>query len=366
MNLLVVLFLVLALCVPRTPAQTSQNSWVELDEEAFQAANSGDLDRSIKLYSEASSQLLARGQKADAGVVYMNLGELAQIHGQLPLAEADFRRGLDLLEHSASHDDLRLVEVLDDLGWLYVTWGKAAQGAELIKDARERAKHAPSNEPRLVTHLDTQAAYATVIGKYSEGQRIWKQAIEIAKQNFGADDLKYDNVLLHFGQADSLIGDYAAAVELFRKYLDIEQRRQGKDNISITLAAGELGNVYTHLRKYPEAQVWFDQAFAGKNLEEQPLIHSVLLSYLGDFYMAQSDWRNAESRYRQGLQIQQEVMGENQAVAKSMLSLAKALEKLHSKTEARNLLARARAILEAKKGPSDGQTVDVLALRRSD
>src|SRR5581483_3670013 len=228
-----------------------------------------------------------------------------------------------------------------------VTWGKASAGARFLEEARDKGRNAAANEPRLIAHLDTQAAYATVIGKYSEGQKTWKRALELANLDFGPDALKYDNVLLHCGQASSLVGDYQSAAEMLRKYLDIEQRRPGTINASIALAAGELGNVYTHMKKYSEAQTWFNQAFNGKNLKQQPLIHSVLLSYLGDYYMAQSDWQNAKSQFEQALTIEQSIMGNNQAVAKSMLSLAKALEKLHMKSEAKDLEGQARAIVEA-------------------
>jgi outer membrane protein assembly factor BamD (BamD/ComL family) len=85
---------------------------------------------------------------------------------------------------------------------------------------------------------------------------------------------------------------------------------------------------------------------------------------LGDYYMARGDWSNAQARYSEALRIQQSVLGENRAVAVSMIALSKALKKLHLKDQARNLMARAKTILSSHTDPLQQATVDVMALRR--
>lgn len=64
---------------------------------------------------------------------------------------------------------------------------------------------------------------------------------------------------------------------------------------------------YTHLRKFSEAQVWFDEAFADTHLEQQPLIHPILLSYLGNYHMARGDWENAQLRFLEALEIEERI-----------------------------------------------------------
>jgi hypothetical protein len=68
-------------------------------------------------------------------------------------------------------------------------------------------------------------------------------------------------------------------------------------------------------------------------------------------------------QYREALNLQQRVLGKNNAVAASMISLSKALKKLHLKDQARQLVAQAKAIAASEKTPLRDQTVDVLALR---
>jgi tetratricopeptide (TPR) repeat protein len=329
------------------------------------AADLGSYTDTGKSNQHTADLLLAKGRPTEAGAVYMELGEDAQVHGSFSTAEVDFKKGLDLLQRYVQPNDLRLVTAMDDLGWLYMTWGKAVEGSRLMDLAWAKANGAEPNAPLLIRHLDSHAAYQMIKGRYSEAQKDWNRAIEIGRLNFGPDGPEYDSVFLHFGQASALSGDYDVAAQMLRLYLEIEDRVSSTWSTTQAIAAAELGHVYVHLHKLPEARPWFEKA-AGvfQNVpDDSPLVRSLVLSYLGDYYMAQQDWNNAQLQYRQALNLQRSVLGENQAVAASMIALSRALTKLHRKDEAKNLVARAKAIIAAKSDPLEGQTVDVLALR---
>ncbi len=306
------------------------------------------------------------GRQADAGAAYIDLAQIEQMRGAFPAAEMNYKKAIDLLKRSAQPNDLRLVMALDDLGWLYVSWGKLMDGSRLMDEARMKADGARPDDARLIRHLDTQAAYLMVRGRYSEAQTNWNRALEIGRLRYGSDASRYDDVLLHSGQASALYGDYDAAVQAFRQYLEIEGRGSNRPNASSAVAAGELGHVYVQQHKLSEARPLFDQALGifNQSLGQAPLAHSMVLCYLGDFYMAQQDWRDAAAAYRQALTMQQRVLGDTQAVVASMISLSKALKKLHAKDEAKNWLEHAKAILAAERNSFQEHTVDVLALRQ--
>jgi tetratricopeptide (TPR) repeat protein len=347
-------------------ALSAQSAATDLQVKADDAAAGGRYDEARKLYLRALNLLLVKGQLADAGSVYSQLGEINQVHGVFPAAESYYKKSLDLLKRYAPPNDLRLVSAMDGLGWMYITWGRLADGSRLMDEAQTRGDRAQPNDPRLIRHLDSQAAYLVVLGKYSEAQRDWNRALEIGKVNYGPDGQQYANILVHLGQASSLYGDYAAAARMFRRYLKIEDQAPGPPTISRAVAESELARVYTNLHQFSEARPWFDEAlFAFRNNpDEAPLAYSMALSYLGDYYMAREAWSNARRQYQQALNIQQGVLGENHAVVASMLSLSKALKKLHLKSEAKDLVAQARAIAAAERNPLQDQTVDVLALSR--
>jgi tetratricopeptide (TPR) repeat protein len=366
MTFFAVLLLTLFVFIGGACAQAPENPTKNLRLSAARAADMGSYDAARKLYQQELDHLFAIGDQSEAGAVYNELGEIDQIHGAFPTAEANYKKGIDLLKHNAQPNDLRLVTALDDLGWLYISWGRLMDGSRLLDVARSKAASAKPNDPRLIQHLDTQAAYLVVSGRYSEAQKEWSRALKIGQSNYGPDGREYDNILVHRGQAGTLYGDYELAEQMFRQYLQIEDRVSNERTVSHAVAAGELAHVYAQRHKFMEAQPWFDDALGvfNNNPEGAPLVHSMLLIYLGDFYMAQQQWSNAEVPYRQALEIQEKVLGDHHAVAASMISLSKALQKLHLKDEAKDLVARAKAIAAAEKNSFQAQTVDVLALRR--
>jgi len=361
-----VLLFAVFICANGGFAQSDGAFGRQLIANAAFLASTASYDDARHACLDAANLLLAKGERGGAAEIYVQLGEISQVHGSFQFAEAVYRKALDLLDRSRDPDDFRSVSALDDLGWLYVTWGRYIEGARLLDQARSRADGLPPNDPRLIQHLDTQAAYLVVAGKYSEAQKNWERALEIGKFNFGPDSPKYDGLLVHFGQGSSVYGDYKTAEQLFRRYLAIERKDAPETVQARTVAQAELGHVFAQLHRFSEAWPWFDQsleAFKG-HPQEAPLVHAMILNYLGDFYMDQKDWAPAEAQYREAVILQEKVLGPNNAVAASMISLSKALRKLHSNAEAREWMARAKAIIAAERNPQRQDTVDILALRR--
>jgi len=359
---------VFVFCFSNTVANAGEDPAEDLQIKASRASSAGQFEKASQIFTQELDLLIAKGRHLDAAAVYTQFGEMSQIEGQFPAAEASYKNALDLFQHYAKPNDLSFIAALDDLGWMYVTWGRQIEGARLLNEAHHKAERVPPKDPGLLRHLDTQAAYLSVEGRYSEAVSDWKRALAIGAAAYGPDSRDYDSLLVHFGQASDLFGDYAGAVSLFRKYLNIESPASaGPANLSYAVAAGELAHVYTELHKYPEARHWFSESMNvfGSHPGE-PLVYSMILSYLGDAYMAQRDWANAELQYRKALNIEQSVLGNNHTVAWEMFSLAKALRKRHAKSEAKDLESRAKAILIAEKNPTQEATIDVLALRHEE
>jgi tetratricopeptide (TPR) repeat protein len=366
MTFSVVFLLALGVSVGGAGAENSPDPVGDLHLRASRAALLGSYEEARKYYLQELDLLIADGKQVEAAGIYLELGELTQIHGAFPAAESDYKTGLDLLKRYAQPNDFRLAGAMDDLGWLYITWGRFLEGSRLMDLARTKAQEAQQNNPDLIRHLDMQGAYQLVAGRYSEAKKDWNRALDIGKMTYGPDSPEYAAVFVHLGQANALYGDYDAASQMFRRFFEIEDPVSTLPSTSWAMAAGELAHAYVQLRKFSEARPWFDQAlsiFKGDQ-DRAPLVHSILLSYLGDYYMAQDSWRNAESEYRQALDLRRKVLGDNNAVAATMISLSKALQKLHLKEEAKELLARAKAMLANQKSPPMDQTVDVMALRR--
>ncbi len=339
---------------------------LDLHRRAEHAAKSGEYSELRSLTAQEANLFLASGRGADAGELNVQLGELNQVQGIFTASEVAYKKGIELLTRYAPSDDMRRVVAMDDLGWLYLTWGRALDGARLMEEARIRADKAKPTDPTLVRHLDIQAAFLMVTGKYSDAQKHWTRALAIGKAVYGPDSPKYDDVFVHYGQGSALWGDYKTAEEMFKRYLSIEGDSILTTPTARAVAIGELARVYTQERRYDDAEQSFTTAIqlVNKKPDEAPLVRSMILSYFGDYYMARQDWSAAQTQYREVLRIQQSVLGENRAVASSMISLSNALGKLHLKKEAHDLMTQAKAILASRKNVADNATVDIMSLRR--
>jgi tetratricopeptide (TPR) repeat protein len=346
-------------------AQNSQTEFADWRVRAIHPPDLSDVERAQNACPQEADLLLARGRSIEAAHAYVDCGATTQNVGNYQAAEALYNKGIDLLKANAPHD-LSLVLALDDMGWMYVTWGKDQDASRLMYEARARAQGAPLNDSRLIRHYDVQAAYFEVTGHYTEAERNWNRALEIREINYGPDSTNYDELLLHFAQGSALYGNYAVAEKMLQRYLDIEASHRLTGTILHAAAEAELAHVYMQVHKWPEARRCFDEASAifKSQPDQSPLIHSILLSYLGDFYMATRDWKNAQEQYRAALELEQRVFGNNRAVAQTMVLLSQALQKLHRKDEAKSLIGQAKAILAIQTGPAQDQTVDVIALRR--
>jgi len=101
--------------------------------KAARAAELGRCDDARQFYVQELNLLRANGDRAGVGRVYIELGEITQVHGEFSITEANFKQGLALLDRYAAANDVRLVTAIDDLGWLYVTWGRFMDGSRLME-----------------------------------------------------------------------------------------------------------------------------------------------------------------------------------------------------------------------------------------
>jgi tetratricopeptide (TPR) repeat protein len=321
-----------------------------------------------RVYYQLELDILEQtGRGTEAGSVYIALGEISQSNGDYPKAESEYKKAIAALERTGP-GGFSLAIALDNLGWLYVTCGRLSEGSGLLDEARSMAEQASAGkDPRLIRHLDTQAAYRSILGQHSEAQRLWRRALTLREGYYGPQGYQYNNVLVHFGQASVHSGDYQTAKDMFERYLAIESRIARPLSAPRAVVTGELANLFTQQHQYAEAEPVFQQALELIRVgpEKSPLSLSLILSYYGDYFMARGDWTNAEQRFRQALALQEEILGDTRVAASSMEALSKALRKQHRKKEADQLAAKAGSIRAAQPGLLFSRnTVDVQSLRQ--
>ena len=328
----------------------------------------GRYEDAKNFYRHELAVLEQQGEKVESGVAYTSLAEVLQIEGSFAEAEASYRKAVELLNQYAGPTDLRTAKALNAMGWLYTLWGKVDKAKRALQQALGVATKAlPEDSPKLIRFLDVQASFLTTTGRYSDAERVWQKALRIGEKAYPGDGFPYEEIFLHLGQAYATAGDEKSAEEAFRKFLAIH-RPDGMTTVTEAVVRAELAATYTHLRDFKQAEplllesVHMIQATPG----EVPMAHALILSYFGDYYMARSQWSDAEIQYRKALAMREQMLGETAPdVAASMVSLSKALQKLHRKQEAEQLMERASCIMVLQKNPVyTGATIDIHSLER--
>ena len=339
----------------------------DLHSIAALSTGMGRYEDAKNFYRRELAVLDRRGEKAESGVAYTSLGEVLQIEGSFAEAETSYRKAVELLNQYAGPADLRTAKALNAMGWLYTLWGKVDKAKQALQKALGVASNAlPEDSPKLIHFLDVQASFLTTTGKYSDAERVWQKALRIGQRAYPGDAFPYEEIFLHLGQTYATAGDEKSAEEMFRRLLEIHKPAGGMTTVAEAVVRAELAATYTHLRDFKQAEplllesVRMIQSTPG----DVPLAHALILSYFGDYYMARSQWADAEIQYRKALAMREQMLGETAPdVAASMVSLSKALQKLHRKQEAEQLLERASCIMVLQKNPVyTGGTVDIRSL----
>jgi tetratricopeptide (TPR) repeat protein len=220
----------------------------------------------------------------------------------------------------------------------------------------------------LIRFLDVQASFLATTGRYSEAESLWSRALRIGEKTYAGDSFQYQELFLHLGQAYTMTGDEKSAETMFRRFLAIRRPQVGLSVVTEAVVRAELARTYTNLQRFKEAEPLLLESVrvVESTPNKMPVAFALILSYFGDYYMARGRWAEAEVPYRKALKMREDTLGENAPdVAASMLSLSKALRKLHNKQEAEQLVERASCIMALQKDPLyTGHTIDVRALRQ--
>jgi len=298
----------------------------------------------------------------------MSMGALLGLEGNFPEAEGNLKSAIAGFTKHAGPNDLRTAKAWNTLAWVYSAWGSMDHAGAALDQAQSIVQRGlPSDSIERIPFLDYHAEYLTQIGRYTEAEKLWRQALEIAEQSLGQMSTQFDAVLLHMGRMYSSIGDYKSAQEALERFLSIEKTAMPGGSLSQAVALGELGNTYAHLGDHSQAEPTLAKSIDMLRTipGNVPLADALVGTYLGDYYMTQQRWSDAADQYRQALQTRQELIPNTPLVAGSMSALSRALEKLKRKVEAKRYRKQAEAILSEQHNPFfRGDTVDVKSLQR--
>lgn len=210
--------------------RVSERFCVSADQRAQDLQSLGVLYSEAGRYADAEKHfqlevdvLEGGGNQSAIGRAYMSMAGVRQLEGAFAGAETSYKKAIDAFDLAGLNDKEEAL-ALNGLGWLYTLWGKTGEADRFLQKAWNAAKKtlAP-DDPSLIRFLDSQASYLTMVGKYSEAEKLWTRALQIGDKAYVGEESRFGEVFLHLGQLYAVLQDYESAEKMFRRFLALDK-----------------------------------------------------------------------------------------------------------------------------------------------
>jgi tetratricopeptide (TPR) repeat protein len=211
--------------------------------------------------------------------------------------------------------------------------------------------------------LSDQVEQLTKQGKYDEALPLAREALKVAENTFGSENLNRANALDHLGTVYWGIGKYADAEQLYKRAIAIREQILGPENPDVAGSLSNLAVIYSFEGRYGEAEPVYKRALAIREKELGPEHPDVAgsLNNLANFYQEQGRYAEAEPLHKRALAIREKELGpEHPDVARSLNNLANVYGGQGRYAEAEPLFMRALAIWEKVLGPEHPTVSNIL------
>lgn len=216
--------------------------------------------------------------------------------------------------------------------------------------------HGPSSTEAADAMHGLALAYSRN-ARFAEAIALANKSIDILVRKYGEDDLKVararNDAAIVFNQA----GDQGTALTLYRKALNSESAKAGKDPKILRSMAGTMANlagIYGDIGDYDQARQLIDQA---NGLYEQHAPNSLAqgsaLTLAGDIYGKLGNTKKAEALFSQGLAIAEAKLGKDSPGIVNTLNISGVFYVSRDVGKAEPLLQRALKIRERTMAKSD-------------
>ncbi len=352
----------------------------------------GDDDEAFSRYlkAQAAWEKLGPQYLADNIVTMINLGGLYRRQYRVAEAEKILSRALELAKTLTGSDAALFAMALSRTGSLYGDLDRPDRAQPMLEEAIAGLRAAiPPNAPELAlaysslglieigsghyksaeSHLrqaltladeslgegsPETAAYATnlalgllVQGQYDRAGTLLRRARFVIESRFGSNSVRLVNVFAELTSVEMRLGRFRIAEGYGEKALSILNSHVPADSREVVLTRINLGALYLREHKTAEAQKILPAAVeAERRFFKDGRILGDGIRDLAALRAQQHAWSDAESLYREAIGCYERNLGAGHPdLAPVLYEYAAVLKRRGaSKTEIRNIEARARAI----------------------
>ncbi|TYL90921.1 tetratricopeptide repeat protein [Bradyrhizobium rifense] len=271
-------------------------------------------------------------------------------------------RALALGTSAFGANDVRLSDTLSALGGLARDKENYADAAGYFERVLTGLQAANAPPVDLASAMDNLGDAYGRLGRFDDGERLLKQAIDLLDRSYGQNAQaapNYDEIFNSLGSLYKDAGRFAEAEAAMRRSLAIVRVRSGEDHPNTAATMGNLAIVLEQEGRYAEAEKLYQ-----RTLEVYEKVYgpnhpttAIGLYNLANVYVDQGNVEAAVGLQRRVLAIYEKAFGaDSPDVGRALNNLANSYASLGRYDEAIDLLRRALAIMEHKFGRGSGPT----------
>ena len=232
-----------------------------------------------------------------------NLALLYKSMGAYDKALPLYQRALKIDEKALGPENPGTATDINNLALLYKSMGAYDQALPLYQRALKiREKVLGPEDPDTAESLNNLAALYKDMGAYDQALPLLQRALKICEKALGPEHPHTATSLNNLALLYQSMGAYEQALPLHQRALKIREKVLGPEDPDTALSLNNLAALYQDMGAYEQALPLYQRALKirEKVLGPKDPYTADSLENLGSLYLAQKDYPDAESYFRQG------------------------------------------------------------------
>ncbi|KAL3784127.1 hypothetical protein HJC23_005785 [Cyclotella cryptica] len=281
---------------------------MSLLDQAAAFAKIGDDRRSMECYSESIESGGLPLDSWELGIAHKSMASYFHVQNLFESSFESYSEAISIFEWVMENEQLSTAKY-DDVIECYV---------RLLEIGDE-----PISEDRGTTCYKLANCYVQV-SKLQEAISMYREAIMIQAQVFGADHVSIANSLHNLGNCYRDYGDFEKSAECLTKALAILTVALGEEHEDVADTSHCLGVTLRMRSELQEAIPLFEKALAvrKKKLGPQHISTASTLYNLALLFQMKGSWNSAMKYCKEALRIQRTMLGDNNPITLSTLECA--------------------------------------------
>jgi eukaryotic-like serine/threonine-protein kinase len=322
---------------------------VALCQQGDQAGCERQLDAALAMQRE-----LLGPTAMEVGRTLMSQGQLAQLRGDLTLAERLFGESLEIYRMQGKERTSDGSSVMNELANLYSYRGEADRAVTMYRAALDIDRQAlGSDHPQVGMQVQNLALTLHMQGKLEEAEPLYAESMQILGKVFGERHPQTIDAAANYGRFLHRRGELARAEAVLNRVVDLDRQARGERHPYVAHDLSNRGTLLIDMLRWADAERDFRAAldiYAESLPTDHPFVASALTG-LGRCQLEQKRITEAEQTLRRATQIAAKALAADSpqlAVANSTLGRVLMAQNRHD--EAAPLLRESYPILAKTQG----------------